>query len=121
MAASQLLQHSSLHWTYGPAGWCFVSPGFHARHHSSAEADRDVNFGVSLALWDRLFGTAGQSTENVAAYGLAGGSAELPKFFLWQQLHPFPRVLGSAATLVLQQAKALRSAAGKPPDPTKAL
>jgi sterol desaturase/sphingolipid hydroxylase (fatty acid hydroxylase superfamily) len=120
MAASQFLQHSSLDWTYGAFGRVFVSPGFHARHHSSAPVDRDVNFGVSLAIWDHLFGTAGRSTAKVTSFGLGGGAKGLPRFFLLQQLHPLPQLLARAGAAVLLRARSWRDAFGKRPGATNA-
>lgn len=34
-----------------------VTPAMHSIHHSSEPADRDTNFGFSIPVWDRLFGT----------------------------------------------------------------
>lgn len=58
------LRHS--HIPLGFGSWIetiFVSPKQHQVHHSSALEHRDKNFGVSLALWDRLFGTLVTSDE----------------------------------------------------------
>lgn len=52
------LRHS--HIPLGFGRWIeaiFISPRQHQIHHSSALEHRDRNFGVSLAIWDRLFGT----------------------------------------------------------------
>jgi len=57
-AASQFAQHSDLDWSYGPLGRIIVSPRFHARHHSTANEDLNVNFGFLSPIWDDLFGTA---------------------------------------------------------------
>ncbi len=34
-----------------------VTPAMHAVHHAPARADHDSNYGFTLSLWDRLFGT----------------------------------------------------------------
>jgi sterol desaturase/sphingolipid hydroxylase (fatty acid hydroxylase superfamily) len=34
-----------------------VTPDMHRIHHSVHRAEHDSNFGFSLSLWDRLFGT----------------------------------------------------------------
>jgi sterol desaturase/sphingolipid hydroxylase (fatty acid hydroxylase superfamily) len=45
LAASQFAQHSDIDWTYGPVGRVIVNPRFHARHHSAAPEDSNVNSG----------------------------------------------------------------------------
>jgi sterol desaturase/sphingolipid hydroxylase (fatty acid hydroxylase superfamily) len=52
------LQHSHLWITFGPTwGRWVLSPAHHQVHHSTDERHFDRNFGSTLALWDRLFGT----------------------------------------------------------------
>lgn len=34
-----------------------VTPGLHAVHHHAVRADTDSNYGTTLSLWDRLFGS----------------------------------------------------------------
>ena len=36
----------------------FVTPRFHALHHSDVEAQTNSNYGAVLTVWDRLFGTS---------------------------------------------------------------
>lgn len=50
--------------------WLFVSPSFHAIHHSSERTDTDSNYGEVLSIWDRLFGTVGRVTGEVSRHGL---------------------------------------------------
>ena len=52
------LQHAELAWTYGPLGRLFVSPVFHSVHHSTDPSKFGRNFGMTLSIWDYLFGTA---------------------------------------------------------------
>ena len=52
------LQHAELAWTYGPLGRLFVSPVFHSVHHSTDPSKFGRNFGMTLSVWDYLFGTA---------------------------------------------------------------
>ena len=49
--------HVELHWGK-PWSWLFVSPRMHHLHHSDDPTDYDCNLGVTMALWDHLFGTA---------------------------------------------------------------
>lgn len=51
------LTHSRLDWGFGFLGrWLIVSPRAHHLHHE-IEANSGRNFGDSLILWDRMFGT----------------------------------------------------------------
>ena len=88
------LAHSGLGWSYGPVGRVLVSPRFHRVHHSADPADRDRNFGMTYAFWDRLFGTAvADEGREPVAYGVPGLS--LPPSFLRQLAHPFARLAAS--------------------------
>lgn len=50
--------HSRLDWTFGWWGrWLVVSPMAHRIHHSLLSEHWDKNFGNTLLIWDRLFGT----------------------------------------------------------------
>ncbi len=53
-----------------------VTPDMHRVHHSSLRAEHDSNYGFSLSLWDRLFGT------HVAQPGL--GHAGMTVGLQWQ-------------------------------------
>lgn len=52
------LRHSGVALSYGPRieKW-LISPAQHQIHHSVARHHYDRNFGVMLAVWDRLFGS----------------------------------------------------------------
>ena len=55
------LNHSNLNISWGPLRYVFNSPRMHVWHHAyTLPEDRPggVNFGISLSLWDWLFGTA---------------------------------------------------------------
>ena len=55
------LNHSNLNLTWGPLRYVLNSPRMHIWHHDAEPpADRrsGVNFGISLSVWDWLFGTA---------------------------------------------------------------
>jgi sterol desaturase/sphingolipid hydroxylase (fatty acid hydroxylase superfamily) len=54
----ELLQHSSVSWTYGWVGqWLIFSPAGHRTHHSIRPEHWNRNFGNLFVWWDRLFGT----------------------------------------------------------------
>jgi sterol desaturase/sphingolipid hydroxylase (fatty acid hydroxylase superfamily) len=57
------LRHSSIRLEFGRFERYFISPAQHQIHHSSAKEHYDVNFGVCLAIWDRLFRTLIFSSE----------------------------------------------------------
>lgn len=51
-------QHSMIPWTYGWIGrWILFSPIGHRIHHSNEQEHWDRNFGDTLVIWDRIFGT----------------------------------------------------------------
>ena len=51
------LNHSNIRTNLGWLRFVFVTPQSHRVHHSMDPAYNDMNFGVTLCLWDRLFGT----------------------------------------------------------------
>jgi sterol desaturase/sphingolipid hydroxylase (fatty acid hydroxylase superfamily) len=52
-----------------PIEYIFVTPSHHRVHHSTNEKYLDKNFGSTLIIWDRLFGTF-QAEEEKTVYGL---------------------------------------------------
>ena len=91
------LQHSDLKWRYGRLYPFFVSPVFHAIHHSPERSRHDSNYGKILSVWDYLFGTISVGARP-ARYGLVGvdmpvsfsGTMVAPFLALW---HKRPRLL----------------------------
>lgn len=72
------LRHSPVWISFGPTveKW-LISPAQHQIHHSSDECHFDRNFGGTLAIWDRLFGTLYTTTaerEHIS-YGLGAETA----------------------------------------------
>lgn len=51
------LTHTNLPLKSGFWGWLFTTPQWHRLHHSLDRAESDTNFGCSVILMDRLFGT----------------------------------------------------------------
>lgn len=53
------LNHSNLYITYGPLKYLFNNPAMHIWHHAKHLPDGSygVNYGLSLSIWDYLFGT----------------------------------------------------------------
>jgi len=66
----------------------FVTPRLHRLHHSPERRCHDSNYGNTITLWDRLFGTINDSTEEQEV-GLARQRAD-PNHLLeqiWSPLH----------------------------------
>ena len=57
ISSNSYLQHTNLRMTTGPLGWVLATPELHRRHHSRRIEEHNSNYGDSLILWDRLFGT----------------------------------------------------------------
>lgn len=52
------VRHTHFKLSYGKwLDYIFLSPHYHQLHHSVAKEHWDKNFGLSLAIWDRMFGT----------------------------------------------------------------
>ena len=86
------LNHSNLNLSYGPLKYILNSPAMHIWHHAKAipEGHRyGINFGLSLSVWDYLFGTAHiPSSGRDIALGFEG-SEHYPNTFWAQMLAPF--------------------------------
>jgi sterol desaturase/sphingolipid hydroxylase (fatty acid hydroxylase superfamily) len=55
----------------GPLEWVFVTPSHHRVHHASNPKYLDKNIGMTLIVWDRLFGTfAAEDPNEPVRYGL---------------------------------------------------
>ncbi|MCW8890736.1 MAG: heavy metal translocating P-type ATPase metal-binding domain-containing protein, partial [Sedimenticola sp.] len=64
VAANSYVQHSNIHMTTGPLRYLLATPELHRIHHSRRIEEHNSNYGDSLSIWDRLFGTI---TEPAAA------------------------------------------------------
>jgi sterol desaturase/sphingolipid hydroxylase (fatty acid hydroxylase superfamily) len=55
------LNHANVGWDYGPLRYVFNNPKMHIWHHAKAlpeDHPYGMNFGLSLSVWDYIFGTA---------------------------------------------------------------
>lgn len=86
------LNHANVNWDYGPLKYILNNPKMHLWHHVKtlpSNYKHGLNYGITLSIWDYLFGTAYVPDE--------GGDIELgfpdekeyPKGFLLQILYPF--------------------------------
>ena len=54
------MNHANLGWDYGPLKYIFNNPKMHIWHHAKempASHPNGINFGITLSIWDYLFGT----------------------------------------------------------------
>jgi sterol desaturase/sphingolipid hydroxylase (fatty acid hydroxylase superfamily) len=86
------LNHANLDLSYGPLGYLLNNPRMHIWHHAKdLPRPHGVNFGISLSLWDYLFGTAHvPSNGRDVELGWPDDDA-FPRGFFGQMLYPFRR------------------------------
>lgn len=85
------LNHANVKITYGPLKYILNNPVMHLWHHAKhlPEGSHGVNYGISLSLWDYLFGTAYIPSENENEPLGFENVEYFPKSF-WQQItHPW--------------------------------
>ena len=89
-----LLQHSNVDVRIGRhiGRWWALSPG-HRLHHLSRVPDGDVNFGLFLLVWDRVFGTFAEPASISVRDGELGvvGEPDYPTGYFAQLGEPFSR------------------------------
>jgi sterol desaturase/sphingolipid hydroxylase (fatty acid hydroxylase superfamily) len=80
--------HANLDVDLGRLHYVFNGPRMHIWHHDGAFSGKGINFGINLALWDWLFGTASLPPGQPARLGFPGDQA-FPMSSLPRQLvHP---------------------------------
>ncbi|MBS0657466.1 MAG: sterol desaturase family protein [Verrucomicrobia bacterium] len=86
------LNHSNIRLPLGPLRYVLNNPQMHIWHHSEVIPDgrSGVNFGLTLSVWDYLFGTAWMPKDGRdIALGYPGMA--MPRSFLAQLVFPFRR------------------------------
>lgn len=82
MQAAALFHHANL--ASGDAvSFVLMTPGLHTRHHAAIAAERDVNWGIVLSVWDRLFGTYAAAPACDPRLGTESARSPLGAFRLW--------------------------------------
>lgn len=84
--------HSNLKINLGPLKYLFNNPQMHIWHHARAVPEGrhfGVNFGITLSVWDYLFGTNYQPQEGRDIELGFEGIESFPKGFFGQVLHGF--------------------------------
>ena len=61
--------HSNLRLNSSVIGWVFTTNAWHIRHHSADLAESNTNYGCAAIIWDRVFGTFGDSAVVEAGVG----------------------------------------------------
>lgn len=82
------LNHANIHITWGPLKYVFNNPVMHLWHHVYDLPEgrkHGINFGISLSLWDYLFGTASIPKDDANIKLGYPGVEKMPQTF-WGQL-----------------------------------
>ena len=85
------LNHANVKITYGPLKYVLNNPVMHLWHHAKEipAARHGVNYGISLSLWDYLFGTAYIPNQNANERLGFEDQETFPKTFFQQLTHPW--------------------------------
>ena len=85
------LNHANVKITYGPLKYVLNNPVMHLWHHAKdvPAGTHGVNYGISLSLWDYLFGTAYIPNQNPNERLGFEDQETFPKTFLQQLTHPW--------------------------------
>ncbi len=85
------LNHANVKITYGPLKYVLNNPVMHLWHHAKniPAGSNGVNYGISLSLWDYLFGTAYIPNQNANEPLGFEDQESFPKTFLQQLTHPW--------------------------------
>ena len=87
------LNHANIYLPLGPLQYIFNSPQMHIWHHSEKlpEGSFGVNYGLTLSVWDYLFGTVWMPKNGRDIKLGFPGVDEYPHGFFSQMLKPFKR------------------------------
>ncbi len=88
------LNHANLNWTYGPLRYLMNNPVMHIWHHAKKTPQSHrygVNFGITLSVWDYIFGTAYVPDSGRDLPLGFDGIEDYPKTFLGQMKEPFKK------------------------------
>jgi len=84
------LNHSNIGITYGPLKYIINNPKMHIWHHSKELPEPyGVNFGLSLSMWDYIFGTAYVPVNGRDIQLGFKGVENYPERFTEQMMEPF--------------------------------
>jgi len=85
------LNHANVYVTYGPLKYLLNNPAMHIWHHAKhlPDGSNGVNFGLSLSIWDYLFGTVYLPSDGRDIELGFPRDENFPKHFLSQVTYPF--------------------------------
>ena len=85
------LNHANLKLTWGPLKYVLNNPVMHLYHHAYTlpKGSYGVNFGISLSVWDYLFGTTYIPEDSGTVPLGFKGDENFPKDFIHQNLYGF--------------------------------
>lgn len=87
------LNHANFYLPLGPLRYLLNSPQMHIWHHAKElpEGSSDANFGITLSLWDYLFGTVWMPKDGRDIVLGFPDIEQFPKSFWEQEVLPFFR------------------------------
>ena len=87
------LNHANIKLTWGPLKYVLNNPVMHLYHHAYhlPQGKFGVNFGISLSLWDYLFGTKYIPDDSGTIPLGFPGDESFPRDFIGQNLYGFRR------------------------------
>jgi sterol desaturase/sphingolipid hydroxylase (fatty acid hydroxylase superfamily) len=89
------LNHANLNWDYGILKYVLNNPKMHIWHHAKTwprNRTRGMNFGLTLSIWDYLFGTAYVPYDGKDLDLGFEGDERFPSGFIGQQIRPFIKI-----------------------------
>lgn len=101
--AVDLFAHSNIRTNLGPLKYIFVTPQSHRIHHSFQPEHHDRNFGVTLSIWDYMFGTHYRKYDEYPEIGIEDPAypvergiwpGQVLSTFIGQMIYPFKVILG---------------------------
>jgi len=88
--------HTKLVGKLGPLEWVFNTPSHHRVHHARNPKYIDKNYAGVLIIWDRMFGTFEEESDEVV-YGLVHPLNSFDP--LWTQIHHYVHILNMLCSL----------------------
>jgi len=88
------MNHANFHATYGPLKYLLNNPVMHLWHHAFSLPESKkygVNFGISLSIWDYIFGTSYIPKDDGEIELGFPGIKKFPRSFLGQIVYGFSR------------------------------
>lgn len=84
------LNHANVQVPMGPLKYLLNHPQMHLWHHAKKIPNQyGINFGISLSIWDYLFGTVYYPSEDAEVELGFPEDESFPKDFVHQELYPF--------------------------------